>query len=111
MKSPDRLRNESGQVQQGQPNFSKCQTPRCFRTLRALASGPLMREEVDRVSGSSNGPEVVATLIRAGWRIECERLDRIDRDGRPCKPGRYTLQNSQREMAALFAQRGLEKTP
>ena len=111
MKSPDRLRNESGQVQQGQPNFSKCQTPRYFRTLRDLAVGPLMREELDRVSGSSNGPEVVAALIRAGWHIECERLDRIDRDGRPCKPGRYTLQDNQRGMAALFAQRGLEKTP
>ena len=111
MKSPDHLSNESGQVQQAQPNLNKCQTPRCFRTLRALASGPLMREEVDRVSGSSNGPEVIATLIRAGWRIECERLDRIDRDGRPCKPGRCTLQDNQREMAALFAQRGLEKTP
>ena len=110
MKSPDRLSNESGQVQQAQPNLNKCQTPRYFRALRALALGPLMREELDRVSGSSNGPEVVAALTRAGWRIECERLDRIDRDGRPCKPGRYTLQNNQREVAALFARRGLENT-
>ena len=110
MKSPDRLSNESGHLQQAQPNLHKCQTPRYFRALRALAAGSLMREELDRVSGSSNGPEVVAALIRAGWRIECERLDRIDRDGRPCKPGRYTLQNNQRDMAAHFAQRGLEKT-
>ncbi len=111
MRSPDRLSNESGQVQQAQPNLNTCKTPRYFRALRALAAGPLMREELDRSSGSSNSPDMVAALVRAGWRIKCERLDRIDRDGRPCKPGRYTLQDNQREMAALFAQRGLEAKP
>lgn len=103
MKSPDRLDNESGQVQQALPNLTKCRTPRYCRALRALAAGPVMREELDRASGSSNGPDVVAALVRAGWRIECERLNRIDRDGRPCKPGRYTLQANQRDIAAQFA--------
>ena len=111
MRSPDRLSNESGQVQLAQPNLNKCQTPRYFRALRALAVGPLMREEVDRVSGSSNGPDIVAALVRAGWRIECTRVDRIDRDGRPCKPGRYTLNAGQRGLAMMVAERGLEKTP
>lgn len=108
MRSPDRLRNESGQVQQALPILTQCRTPRCYRALRALAAGPFMREELDRVSGSSNDPDTVAALVRAGWRIECERLNRIDRDGRPCKPGRYTLQANQREMAALFANNRLE---
>lgn len=108
MKSPDRLSNESGQVQQALPNLTKCRTPRYYRALRALAAGPLMREELDRAAGASNGPDTVAALVRAGWRIECERLNRIDRDGRPCKPGRYTLQADQREIAARFANNGLE---
>lgn len=108
MKSPDRLSNESGQVQQALPNLNKCRTPRYYRALRALAAGPLMREELDRAAGASNGPDMVADLIKAGWHITCQRLERIDRDGRPCKPGRYTLQADQREVAAKFANDGLE---
>lgn len=108
MRSPDSLGNESGQVQQTLPNFTKCRTPRFYRALRALAAGPLMREKLDRAADVLNSHGMVAELVKAAWRIEFERLDRIDRDGRQCKPGRYILQADQREIAAQFASDGSE---
>lgn len=69
------------------------------RVLRALVARPLMREELDATAGASNGPEVVRALRAAGWRIHCERLKRTDRDGLPCRPGRYSLDPAQRTEA------------
>ena len=50
-----------------------------------------MREALDRIAGASNGPNIIMELRRMGLAIECERLERLDRDGRTCRPGRYTL--------------------
>lgn len=100
MRSPDRLQNESGL--KAQPHLNTT-SPRHIRVLRALAARPLMREELDAVAGASNSPAIVAALIKAGWLIRCERIKRLDRDGKPCRPGRYTLADCQRELAAKFA--------
>jgi len=66
-------------------------TAREARLLSALLHEPLMREAVDRISGASNGPQVVAGLRSKLVSIDCELLDQIDRDGRKCRPGRYSL--------------------
>jgi hypothetical protein len=69
-------------------------TPRQRRVLEALcrSDGWVFREDVDRIAGASNGPQVIAEL-RHGWGIDVamQRVDRIDRDGKPCKPGQYSL--------------------
>lgn len=68
-------------------------TPRQRRLLDALCTAPrLFREEVDRITGASNGPQVVAEL-RHTWLVDIhmERVDRTDRDGKPCKPGVYSI--------------------
>lgn len=109
MKSPERLSNESGQELQNRLNFNIANAPRYYRALAALAAGSLMREELDRAAGASNSPDVVRWLRRAGWVIHCERLKRTDRDGRACRPGRYTLQSNQRELAACHARERLRK--
>ncbi|WP_227871519.1 hypothetical protein [Novimethylophilus kurashikiensis] len=61
---------------------------------------PQRREHLDHVAGCSNGPELVAELRRRGLNLPCTRIDAIDRDGRPCKPGVYHLSNSDRRKIA-----------
>lgn len=96
MRSPDRLQNVSGL--QTHPHLSTT-SPRHARVLRALAARPLMREELDAVAGASNGPEIVSALRASGWAIRCDRVERTDRDGKPCRPGRYSLDASQKAFA------------
>jgi hypothetical protein len=71
-------------------------TPRQSRLLEALlhAEGWTPREEVDRITGASNGPQVVSEVRRkvTGFdEIEMQKADATDRDGKACKPGRYRL--------------------
>lgn len=77
-------------------------TPRQTRVLVALADavGWVSREEVDRIAGASNGPQIIMELRRkvAGHDgIEMQRTEVQDRDGKSCKPGRYRLTPSGRE--------------
>lgn len=64
-----------------------------------------MREVVDRVAGSSNGPDVVARVRhKLNIEIPCDRIPAIDRDGKPCKPGRYSLTEGDRTVVAVVLQ-------
>jgi hypothetical protein len=81
-----------------QPRF----TPRQSRVLDALANagGWVSREEVDRIAGASNGPQIILELRRkvAGHDgIEMQRADAKDRDGKACKPGQYRLTSPGRQ--------------
>jgi hypothetical protein len=70
-------------------------TPRQERLLNALqASDWVWREDVDRIAGASNGPEIIAQLrlkLTGHDGIDTHRVDSVDRDGNPCRPGRYRL--------------------
>lgn len=71
-------------------HFSPPQT----RALAALQRGHwVAREQIDRIAGASNGPAVIAAIReKLGTdAVEMRRVDATDRDGRPCKPGRYRL--------------------
>ena len=65
--------------------------PRHLRVLHAALRRSLPREQVDREAGCSNGPELIAELRRRGLDFPCVRIDAIDRDGKPCRPGVYNL--------------------
>jgi len=71
--------------------------PREIRAIAALKNGPLMRENLDFIAGCSNGPELIAGLRRKGLSVPCERVERFDKDGNSCWPGRYsfTLEDKQ----------------
>jgi hypothetical protein len=56
-----------------------------------------MREQLDRTAGCSNGPQLVSDLNDKGVSITCTLVEAVDRDGRPCKPGRYELTTAGRE--------------
>lgn len=76
-------------------------TPRHTRTIQALLTTEwVWREEVDRIAGASNGPQVIAELRRkltGSDGIDMELVAKIDRDGRACRPGRYRLNELGRE--------------
>ncbi len=75
-------------------SFSGTDNPRHLRVLAALLCRPRRREDIDRIAGCSNGPELIAELRRRGLgknHLRCERISFIDRDGKPCQPGVYSL--------------------
>ena len=97
--APTTNSNESAK-DQGHFNIAKgfqgTDNPRHFRALQALLSRPIPREALDKIVGCSNGPELVAELRRRGLEIPCERIRFIDRDGKVCRPGVYSLLSTDR---------------
>jgi len=69
---------------------------RHLRVLAVLLVRRLFREELDKIAGCSNGPELVAELRRRGLEIPCEPVTRLDKDGKPCRPGVYSLTDDDR---------------
>ncbi|MCK2097117.1 hypothetical protein [Thauera aromatica] len=79
--------------------------PRDQRVLAFLLQRPAKREEVDRVAGASNGPDLIAGLRRRGLELPCERIDAVDRDGRPCRPGVYHMTAADRRKVYAWLRR------
>ena len=71
--------------------FLGTDNPRHLRVIQAVTVRPIPREELDRVAGCSNGPELVAELRRRGLEMPCSRTRKIDRDMFACWPGVYHL--------------------
>ena len=78
------------------PCFLGTFNPRHLRVIDALMERPLMREELDRIAGCSNGPDLVADLCARMLDIKCLRQTRIDQDGKTCRPGLYILTDTGR---------------
>ena len=76
--------------------FTGTDNPRHLRVIHAALRRSLPREQVDNEAGCSNGPELVAELRRRGLEFPCVRIKAFDRDGKPCKPGVYTLTGKDR---------------
>ncbi len=62
------------------------------RVLLALLDSPKTREQLDRIAGSSNSPDVVLKMRRRfGLELPC-MLEKVqDRDGRSVERGIYSL--------------------
>lgn len=68
-------------------------TARQKRAIKALVKyGKIGSAELQRLSGQINAPELVASLRRNGWKVFCERIEMLDRDGNICRPGLYFLE-------------------
>lgn len=104
MKKPDRRQadsdffgtTESTPDSTAPTKFAGTDNPRHLRAIHALNTRPMPREHLDRAVGCSNGPELVAELRRRGLEVPCTRIEAIDRDGKPCKPGVYNLTEKDR---------------
>ena len=90
--------------------FAGTENPRHLRAITVLLRRPVSRKELDSVAGASNSPELVAELRRRGLTVDCERILFIDRDGKPCRPGVYSLTESdRRKLHKWMALRGVEQ--
>lgn len=69
--------------------FAGTDNPRHLRVIVALETRPRKREEIDRIAGCSNAPELIAELRRRGLEFPCVRVPAIDRDGKLTHPGIY----------------------
>ena len=88
MKTPDTTKAESSAP--NKRNFKL--TARQSRLCEAFAKrSKLWREEVDRIAGASNGPEIMLQLKGKGLAWQCDRIKKVDRDGNPCEPGIYFI--------------------
>jgi hypothetical protein len=79
--------------------------PRQERVARALLLAGdrwTWREDIDRIAGASNGPAVIQALRRKGIQIDTQTAERIDRDGKPCKPGQYRLDPKAADVLAVY---------
>jgi hypothetical protein len=65
---------------------------RGHRVLAALSVRPRSRAELDSIAGAANSPNLVLRLRREyGLNLPCHHVRLIDRDGRPCRPGVYSV--------------------
>jgi len=76
--------------------FTGTDNPRHLRVIQSTLIRSRKREEIDRIAGCSNGPELVAELRRRGLEFPCARVPAIDRDGYLIKYGVYSLTNTDR---------------
>lgn len=74
---------------QRRAKFPGTRNPRDLRVIQALRVRPIRREDIDRVAGCSNGPDLVARLRRLGLEIPCSRVPAFDRDGQEVMVGVY----------------------
>lgn len=90
----------------GKPRkFTGTDNPRHLRVLVALLLRPRSREELDRVAGCSNGPELVAELRRRGLELPCARTPCIDRDGFEVKRGIYSTDEDDKRAVRSWMRR------
>lgn len=98
--STDSRMPDVGAVAAVQPRVNQRQR----RALDALWLHPngVMREELDRMAGCSNAPQLVRDLKDKGADITCEIVEVFDRDGNRCRSGRYALSVAGRAMLAAW---------
>lgn len=109
MKTPDPTKAESSAPNSANFIPAVTLTKRQGRLLQALliADTWIWREEVDRIAGASNGPQIIAELrqkVTGHDGIEMRQVDAADRDGKPCRPGQYRLSEVGRERTSAHFQ-------
>lgn len=72
-------------------HFTGTGNPRHLRAINALLCGPTSRQQLDKIAGAANSPQLVAELRERGLQVPCKRAQMLDRDGRKCWPGWYEL--------------------
>lgn len=82
--------------------FAGTDNPRLLRVIVATLTRAMKREEIDRIAGASNGPELIAELRRRGLEFPCDRVPALDRDGYPVRPGVYYLTSADRRKIATW---------
>lgn len=77
-----------------QPTAKRRLTPRQQRAIDLLRAGAWIdRHLIDSIAGCAHGPGLIYQLraLLGDDAIQTRKIERIDRDGRPCLPGQYRL--------------------
>jgi hypothetical protein len=85
--------------------FAGTENPRHLRVIYSLEIRSRKREEIDRIAGASNGPELIAGLRRRGLDVPCDKVPAIDRDGRKVTYGVYSLTDDDRRKLKLWSKK------
>lgn len=85
--------------------FTGTGNPRHLRVLHALQTRPRPREDIDRISGASNGPELMAELRRRGLDVPCSKTPCIDKDGFVVLRGIYHLTDTDKDRLRSWLER------
>ncbi len=97
--------------------FPGTDNPRELRVIQALLVRPRRREDIDAIAGAANGPDLISNLRNLFPKtddrneyISCERISFVDRDGKVCKPGVYSLGEQARKLInSWMARRKVDK--
>jgi hypothetical protein len=81
---------------QARRTFAGTANPRYLRVIQALMIRPRKREEIDRIAGASNGPDLIGRLRDLGLELKCIRTPGIDRDGYRIRFGVYAFHDGDR---------------
>lgn len=87
------------------PPFLGTTNPRWLRALSALMRGPVDREDLDRIVGCRNSPDLVHRIQKLGLAIPCHRTQVRDVDGYLCRVGSYYLTPLDRMLVEQWIQR------
>jgi hypothetical protein len=100
-------KDKAGGPGTGTPILAPVLTPRQHRLLSALLVDPCTREDVDRITGASNGPDEVLQLRRQHrMTIPCTRKGSKDKDDHPVQTGIYRLTTADRLTAQQLLAQG-----
>ncbi len=86
----------------GPSKFTGTDNPRHLRVIHSALVRSRKREEIDRIAGASNGPDLIAELRRRGLEFPCNRVPGFDRDGCPVWFGVYHLTDADRRKVSAW---------
>lgn len=92
------------------PTAKRLLSPRQYRALRELLTGPRSVRQLFDSTGSNGVPQLIASLKAKG--LEIDTIDRVgfDRDGRKVYFGVYYLEEESRALASeLIEDYGLKR--
>lgn len=82
--------------------FAGTNNPRHLRVLAAAMRRPMPREQVDKVGGCSNGPDLISHLRKKGLQFSCIKVADLDTDGLHIERGVYYLDAPDRRAVLAF---------
>lgn len=78
-------------------------TPREFRLLKSLAEDErVFVKDLRQQIGALNPAQIASQLRKQGWIFTTGFIAARDRDGKPCRPGYYSMDPQERERAHQF---------
>ncbi len=70
-----------------------------YRILKQLLIKPTFRKELNDTIGAINPPHNIMQMRKCGWVLPCMHIQIVDRDGKKCRPGVYSLHPNEIEIA------------